>query len=87
MERSDGQIQVRKVTDIHANWSEQGRGEEGKFSFQLILDNGAEERVIRPPAEDSEMLMDLFGDSQEIYFDTSQNVLIFNNVSLARSTG
>jgi hypothetical protein len=37
------QIQVRQVTDVYANWNEQGRGEPGKFSLQLILDDGAEE--------------------------------------------
>ncbi len=42
------QIQVRKVTDVHANWNEEERGEPGKFSLQLILDDGAEERAIRP---------------------------------------
>ena len=41
-------IKVRQVTQIHANWNEETRGEEGKFSFQLILDNGAEEYVIPP---------------------------------------
>ena len=32
---------VRQVTNIQASWTEQGRGEEGKFTLQLILDNGA----------------------------------------------
>jgi hypothetical protein len=36
------QIQVRQVTDVHANWNEEGRGESGKFSLQLILDDCAE---------------------------------------------
>ena len=86
MEGVDERIQVRRVTDVHANWSEQERGAPGEFSFQLILDNDAEEHVIRPPAEDSDVLMDLFGDSEEIYFDTSRNVLTFNNVSPGRPT-
>src|SRR5215216_1827691 len=47
------QIQVRLVTDVHANWNEEERGEPGKFSLQLILDDGAEEYAIRPPAEDT----------------------------------
>lgn len=41
-------INVRQVTAVHANWSEEDNGAPGKFSMQLILDNGAEERVIRP---------------------------------------
>ena len=76
------QITVRQVTNVHANWSEQERGAPGKFSFQLILDNGAEEYAIRPPAEDSDVLMDLFKKSETIYFDIGRQVLIFGNISL-----
>jgi hypothetical protein len=76
------QITVRQVTNVHANWSEQERGAPGKFSFQLILDNGAEEYAIRPPAEDSDVLMDLFKKSETIYFDMGRQVLIFGNISL-----
>ncbi|MCA1687584.1 MAG: hypothetical protein LC714_03075 [Actinobacteria bacterium] len=76
------QITVRQVTNVHANWSEQERGAPGKFSFQLILDNGAEEYAIRPPAEDSDVLMDLFKKSETIYFDLGRQVLIFGNISL-----
>ena len=76
------QITVRQVTNVHANWSEQERGAPGKFSFQLILDSGAEEYAIRPPAEDADVLMDLFKRSETIYFDLGRKVLIFGDVSL-----
>ncbi|MBA4115953.1 MAG: hypothetical protein H0X71_05845 [Rubrobacter sp.] len=76
------QIKVRQVTDVHANWSEEERGAPGKFSFQLILDNGAEEYAIRPPAEDADALMDLFSMSENMYFDLDRKVLIFSNISL-----
>jgi hypothetical protein len=76
------QITVRQVTNVHANWSEQERGKPGKFSFQLILDNGAEEYAIRPPAEDSDVLMDLFKKSGTVYFDMGRQVLIFGNIPL-----
>ena len=46
MERDDerGQalsrsFQVRQVTDYQASWVEKGRGEDGVFTLQLILDN------------------------------------------------
>jgi hypothetical protein len=76
-----GKIDVRKVTDIHSNWSEHEPGEPGKFSFQLILDNGAEEKVIRPSAEDADVLTDLFAASEELYFDLGRGVLIFRDLS------
>jgi hypothetical protein len=71
---------VRQVTDVHANWSEQERGTPGKFSFQLILDSGAEEYAIRPPADDADVLVELFQLTDKIYFDMSRQVLIFGDV-------
>lgn len=75
-------INVRQVTNIHANWSEQGRGEAGKFSFQLVLDDGADEYALRPPAEDADVLMDLFSMGGTMYFDIERKVLIFGTLSL-----
>ena len=75
-------IMVRQVTDVHANWSEQERGAPGKFSYQLILDNGAEEYAIRPDAEDADVLVELFTITDKIYFDMSRQVLIFGNIPL-----
>jgi len=77
---TESMIQVRRVTNVHANWNEEERGEPGKFSFQLVLDDGAEEYAIRPPAEDSEVLMELFSSTYVIYFDTERKVVIFSNV-------
>ncbi len=81
-QQTEQQIKVRQVTDVHANWNEEERGAPGKFSFQLILDNGAEEYAIRPPAEDADALMDLFSMSETMYFDLERQVLIFNNIAL-----
>jgi hypothetical protein len=75
-------IRVRQVTDVQASWTERERGAPGAFTFQLILDNGAEEYVLRPTAEDSDVLMDLFKKSKTIYFDMGRQVLIFGNISL-----
>jgi hypothetical protein len=75
-------IKVRQVTNVHANWSEEERGAPGKFSYQLILDNGAEEYAIRPPAEDADVLIELFKQTDRIFFDTERKVLIFGNIPL-----
>ncbi len=74
-------IKVRQVTDVHANWSTQERGEPGKFSYQLILDDGAQEFVIRVPADDAKVLRDLFHDAETIYFDLQREVLIFGEIT------
>lgn len=84
-EKAQSAIKVRRVTDIHSNYNEEGIGEPGKFSFQLILDDGAEEAVIRPTVEDSDVLMDIIPASGEVYFDTERRVIIFNNIELGES--
>ena len=52
-------VMVRQVTDVHSNWSYQGELEHGKFSFQLILDDGAQEVLVMPTAEDGKLLRKL----------------------------
>ena len=80
-QRTESAIKVRQVTEVHSNWNEKERGEEGKFSFQLILDNGAEEYVIRPTNDDADVLVDLFEQTDTVYFDMERRVLIFGDVS------
>jgi hypothetical protein len=73
-------VMVRQVTDVHSNWSYQGPLEHGKFSYQLILDDGAEEVLIMPTAEDGKLLRDLITDAGALYWDTQNEVLIFGTV-------
>ena len=34
-QNTEQQIQVRQVTNVHGNWSNQGEAEDGKFSYLL----------------------------------------------------
>ncbi len=79
-QNTEQQIQVRQVTDVHANWSNQGELEDGKFSYQLILDDGAEEAVIMPSPESAEVLRDLIKDAETLYWDKANEVLIFGTI-------
>ena len=85
-EQTEDLIHVRKVTDVHANWSAQDRGEPGKFSLQLVLDGGAEEYLVRPPAADVKALLKLLVDSESVYVDTSRGIVIVNDVKLGVRT-
>jgi hypothetical protein len=73
-------IRVRQVTDAQVSWSEHDRGEPGAFTIQLILDNGAEEYVLRPTAEDARVHVELFERARTVYFDLDRKVLIFGNL-------
>ena len=69
-------IKVRQVTDYQASWTERERGAPGAFTFQMILDNGAEEYVIHPTADDAKVIRRLLDESEALVFDLERRVLI-----------
>ena len=79
-QNTEGTIRVRQITDVHANWSSQGPLEQGKFSYQLILDNGAEEAIIMPTADDAKVIRDLLHDAGTLYRDLDKEIIIFGKV-------
>ena len=79
-QNTESAIKVRQVTDVHSNWSSQGPLQDGKFSYQLILDNGAEESLIMPTVQDAKVLRDFFADAESIFWDTEKEVLIFGKI-------
>ncbi len=80
-QNTEQSIRVRQVTDVHSNWSSQGPLENGKFSYQLILDNGAQEALIMPTADDAKVLRDLIHDSEALYWDLDKEVIIFGKIA------
>ena len=76
------QIKVRQVTNIQASWTEQERGEEGLFTVQLILDNGAEEYVLEVDSDDLEPMLRLFKASDQVTFDLERKVLMFGTLKV-----
>ena len=80
-ETTERQIKVRQVTHVQASWTEQERGAPGAFTLQLILDNGADEYILRPNANDAQVLLQLFDHSKQLMFDLERKVLMFGNVS------
>ncbi len=81
-QRTEEQIQVRQVTHVQASWTEQERGANGAFTFQLVLDEGVDEYVIRPTADDADVLLELLARSGSAHFDLERKVLIFNRLAL-----
>ncbi len=81
-QRTEQQIQVRQVTHVQASWTEQERGGPGAFTIQLILDNGVDEYVIRPTADDADVLLKLLERSGSASFDLGRKVLMFNNIAI-----
>jgi hypothetical protein len=83
--RTEERIVVREVTHVQASWAERERGAPGTFTFQLILDQGADEYVLLPSADDAEVLLRLFTASAGAMFDRERKVLMFRDISLTTS--
>ncbi|MDP9350988.1 MAG: hypothetical protein M3P51_05550 [Chloroflexota bacterium] len=81
-EKLEQQIQIREVTQVQASWTEQERGGPGAFTLQLILDNGVDEYVLRPTADDADVLLQLLHRSDHATFDLGRKVLMFSNLSV-----
>jgi hypothetical protein len=79
---AERQIQVRQVTHVQASWTEDERGAPGAFTVQLILDHGADEYVLRPTAEDTDVLVKLLARSSNATFDVDRKVLMFGNLTI-----
>jgi hypothetical protein len=70
-------IKVREVTHYQFSWTGTEPGEDGVFSLQLILDQGAKESVLRITAEDADVLKSLFRHEERVWFDIERQVLMF----------
>ena len=81
-QRTEREILVREVTQVQASWTETERGAPGLFTLQLILDNGADEYVLRPTASDADVLLKLMRRSDKAVFDLERKVLIFGSLPL-----
>lgn len=81
-QRMRSRYTIRQVTNIQASWTETERGEEGKFTLQLILDNGVEEYILQPDSDDIEAILKLFRMSAHTTFDLERKVLMFGNMTV-----
>ncbi|MDQ3854987.1 MAG: hypothetical protein M3281_01160 [Chloroflexota bacterium] len=81
-QHTEEQIQIREVTQVQASWTEQERGANGAFTIQLILDNGVDEYVLRPTADDADVLLQLLRRSDHATFDMNRKVLMFSNLDV-----
>ena len=82
-DRLKSRYNVRQVTNIQASWTERGRGEEGRFTLQLILDNGVEEYILDLVGEDLDVILKTFARSAHTTFDLDRKVLMFSNLKTA----
>ncbi len=79
-DRLQSRYLVRQVTQYQASWTEGERGQPGRFTVQLILDNGVEEYILALHADDVHGLLKLLQRSDNTTFDLERKVLMFANL-------
>jgi hypothetical protein len=74
---TDDSIQVRQLSHYQFSWVAGDPGEEGTFTLQLVLDEGAWEEVLTVDAEDAEVLQSLLKRQSVVHYDIRRRTLMF----------
>lgn len=79
---TDDSIKVRHLSHYQFSWTAQEPGQEGVFTLQLVLDQGAWEEVLTVSAEDAEVLRGLLAHGSDVAYDVQRRVLMFGTTSV-----
>jgi len=74
---TDDSIQVRQLSHYPFSWIAGEPGDEGTFTLQLVLDEGAWEEVLTVDAEDAEVLQGLLKRNKFVHYDIRRRTLMF----------
>jgi hypothetical protein len=79
---TDDSIKVRHLSHYQFSWTAQEPGQEGVFTLQLVLDQGAWEEVLTLSAEDAEVLRGLLAHGKDVAYDVKRRVLMFGTTAV-----
>jgi hypothetical protein len=74
---TDDDIKVRQVNHYQFTWVAGEPKEEGTFTLQLVLDEGAWEEVLTVDSDDAEVLQHLLKRSNDVHYDIGRRTLMF----------
>ena len=74
---TDDSVRVRQLSHYQFSWVAGEAGEEGTFTLQLVLDQGAWEEVLTVDSDDAEVLRGLLRSSAVVNYDVGRRVLMF----------
>jgi hypothetical protein len=79
---TDDSIKVRQLNHYQWSWVAGEPAEEGTFTLQLVLDEGAWEEVLTVDAEDADVLHGLLKRSSTVHYDIGRRTLMFGTTSV-----
>jgi hypothetical protein len=79
---TDDSIRVRQLSHYQFSWVAQEPGQDGVWTLQLVLDQGAWEEVLTLDADDADVLQELLRHSEDVHYDVGRRVLMFGTTSV-----
>ena len=74
---TDNTIKVRQLSHYQFSWVAGEPGQNGTYTLQLVLDQGAWEEVLTVTADDADALQDLLANTSTVYYDVNRRTLMF----------
>jgi len=74
---TDDSLKVRQLSHYQFSWVAGEAGQNGTYTLQLVLDQGAWEEVLTLSADDADALQDLLANTSTVYYDVSRRALMF----------
>jgi hypothetical protein len=82
---TDDSIKVRQVSHYQFSWVAGEAGQDGTYTLQLVLDQGAWEEVLTLSGEAADNLQDLLVAASTVYYDVGRRVLMFGTTKVGQS--
>ncbi len=82
---TDDSIRVRQVSHYQFSWLAGEAGDEGTWTLQLVLDQGAWEEVLTLTDDDADVLKDLLREAKMVTYDVGRRVLMFGTTKVGEA--
>ena len=82
---TDDSIRVRQVSHYQFSWVAGEGGDDGTYTLQLVLDQGAWEEVLTVSDDDADVLQDLLSSAQVVNYDVGRRILMFGTTAVGQA--
>ena len=82
---TDDSIRVRQVSHYQFSWIAGEAGEDGSYTLQLVLDQGAWEEVLTISDDDADVLQDLLSAAKVAHYDLGRRILMFGTTPVGQA--
>ena len=77
---TDDSIVVRQLSHYQFSWVAGPPGEDGTYTLQLVLDQGAWEEVLTVSPDDADNLQDMLTHASIVFYDVKRRTLMFGTI-------